>query len=226
MKKPGVKPQHKTSTVWSPALAYAVGLLASDGNLSPSGRHINLTSKDKEQIKNFQKCIGRAVTVSLKNSGHTEKKKYYHAQFGDITFYRWLEGIGLSPNKSKTLGTLEIPDEYFFDFLRGVWDGDGCIYAFWDKRWKSSYMYYIAFASSSINFLNWMQRRIIKSANVNGHITTGRRGAYQLKFAKKETKIIFEKMFPTSTVPHLKRKFAKAQKIFRIDEANSKKNSK
>ena len=55
--KPGPKPKNTVDTSWSPNLSYAVGLLASDGCLLGDGRHIDLTSKDKEQILNFQRKI-------------------------------------------------------------------------------------------------------------------------------------------------------------------------
>ena len=35
---------------WNHDFAYAIGLITTDGNLSPDGRHINLTSKDEEII--------------------------------------------------------------------------------------------------------------------------------------------------------------------------------
>lgn len=223
MGKRGPKPKHKTSTEWSPELAYTVGLITSDGNLSPSGRHINLTSKDKDQIDTFQKCIGRTVTVSMKTSTYTGRSDYYHAQFGDVAFYTWLMSIGLAPNKSRTLGNLEIPDKYFFDFLRGLWDGDGCIYAYFDHRWKSSYMYYISFVSASPKFIQWLQEEVERLCGASGHITIGGRNTKQLKYAKDDTNCLFKAMFYEKGLPHLPRKFAKAQKIFRIDQANNKK---
>jgi len=53
MGKRGVKPKGKVNIKWSPNFAYAIGLLVTDGNLSPDGYHLNLTSKDLEQIKNL-----------------------------------------------------------------------------------------------------------------------------------------------------------------------------
>ena len=40
----------KAKIVWNHNLAYAIGLLATDGNLSSDGRHMALVSKDIEQI--------------------------------------------------------------------------------------------------------------------------------------------------------------------------------
>lgn len=41
-----MKPKGKP-VKWSPKIAYAVGLITTDGSLSKDGRHIDLTSKDR-----------------------------------------------------------------------------------------------------------------------------------------------------------------------------------
>lgn len=108
MGKHGPKPKGRVSTEWSPRLAYVVGLLATDGNLSKDGRHIELTSKDRSQLETFIRCLGLSVKISEKTSGYTGNK-ITRVAFGDVLFYRWLVSIGLTPNKSKTLGPLKVP---------------------------------------------------------------------------------------------------------------------
>ncbi len=112
--------------VWTPNLAYVIGLIATDGNLSKDGRHIDFTSKDIEQIQNLIKILDLKTKIGIKSSG-TSNRKYYRTQFGNVKFYKFLLYIGLTPAKSKTLGKLKIPDKYFADFLRGHLDGDGSI---------------------------------------------------------------------------------------------------
>ena len=51
------KPKGKVKIEWSPDFAYAIGLITTDGNLSPDGRHVNFTSKDLELIKNFHRGL-------------------------------------------------------------------------------------------------------------------------------------------------------------------------
>ncbi len=216
MGKRGPKPLGRVNCKWSPALCYSIGLLATDGNLSGDGRHIDLTSKDKEQIGTFQNCLElHDIKIDRKASGYTKRKDYYRIQFSDSKFHGWLTGIGITPRKSKTIGQVKIPAKYFFDFLRGCFDGDGCIYSYWDPRWKSSYMFYTVFTSASIKFLEWLRQSIEKLAAIEGRITTGGRGTYQLRFAKAGTMALLNKMFYSANVPHLKRKYEKAQKIIR-----------
>ncbi len=52
-----MKRRSKVDTAWSPELAYVVGIIATDGNLSPDGRHINITSKDEEMVQTVKKLL-------------------------------------------------------------------------------------------------------------------------------------------------------------------------
>ncbi|MDE3089655.1 MAG: hypothetical protein KGJ80_09790, partial [Chloroflexota bacterium] len=69
----------------------------------------------------------------------------HRVQFGDVILYRWLLDIGLTPNKSKSIGVLDIPDEYFFNFLRGHLDGDGTIKTFPDPVYPNAQRLYVSF---------------------------------------------------------------------------------
>jgi hypothetical protein len=119
MKRIKTEAEIKQRIKWSPGLAYVVGLLTTDGSLSIDKRHIILISKDIQLLKTFRKILKLKNKITLKRSGYTGKKNCYHLQFGNVVFYHWLLGIGLTPNKSKTLSKLKVPDKYFFDFLRG-----------------------------------------------------------------------------------------------------------
>ena len=212
------KPKGKVDTTWRAELAYAVGLIAADGSLSRNGRHINFTSKDVSLIQTFQRCLGITdIKIGRKSRSKEKIKKYYQTQFGDVLFYSWLIDIGLTPNKSLTLSNLKIPEDYFFDFLRGVWDGDGTIVCTRDPRWKNSYAVSIGFASGSIDFLRWLQDTINSKLGTTGHIHKGVR-ARQLRYARKDTIRIVNAMYYNPDLPRLKRKFAKAQKILKMFE--------
>lgn len=216
-----MKSKRKNDILWSPNIAYAVGLITTDGNLSSSKRHIEFTSKDIQLIKTFKKCLDIKNKIGFK-IGSFSDKKYPRVQFGDIVFYNWLLKIGLTPHKSKTLGELKIPNKYFFDFLRGHFDGDGCCYSYWDKRWRSSFMFYITFVSASKKHINWLKRKIKILADVNGYLgKAGKDKIYQLRYAKRELKILISKMYYKKELPRLNRKFKKLQKILKMDNKKS-----
>ena len=91
---------------WSSNLAYVIGLIVTDGNLSKDGRHIELTSKDRDQIETFSRILNLENKIGHKKSGYNPSGVYYRIQFGNVKLYRFLIKIGLTPNKTKTIGIL------------------------------------------------------------------------------------------------------------------------
>ena len=218
MAKPGPKPKGKVKIEWSTNFAYAVGLLTADGCLSKDGRHIDMTSKDKVQIFLFRKCLGLTTKVSQKYSG--DGNLSYHTQFGDVLFYQFLESIGLTPAKSKTISSLLIPRKYFLDFLRGYFDGDGSSYSYYDSVYKKSYRFYISFTSASPKFFDWLRIEIDNSLNIKGYLAYNRNTPYiQLKFSKKEAVVLSKGMYYAKDIPCLRRKRLKIMQSMRVIEA-------
>lgn len=136
---------------WSANLAYAVGLVVTDGNLSKNSRHITLRSSDIE-------C------PSVK--GQYSRKICYRLQFGNVRFFQWLLKIGLFPEKTFILGRIAVPDDFFCDFLRGHLDGDGSVVTYTDTYnvFKNpAYVYprlVVRFISSSLGHMKWLRASI------------------------------------------------------------------
>lgn len=218
MVKPGPKLRPAADPAWTPELTYAVGLLATDGCLSPDGRHIDFTSADIQLIETLKFCLGIKTRICWKRGGFTGRL-CPRIQFGDVSLYRWLTLIGLTPKKSLTLGVLEVPDEYFFDFLRGSFDGDGSSHAYWDTRWHNSVSLYIAFTSGSYAHLSWIRETLKRLLRVEGPIQPNSR-VYALKFAKTASRRIYAAMYYQSDVPCLRRKREKLERQWAALEAS------
>ena len=191
-----MRPLKKVEIKWSPEFAYAIGLITTDGSLSIDRRHINFTSKDLELAELFKQCLNLGNKIGKKARAQERPKKYFQVQFGDVNLYKFLLGIGLMPNKTKVLAGLSIPNKYFFDFLRGHFDGDGTFYSYWDPRWKSSFMFYTVFVSASLRHVQWLREKIHALLRVKGHMTQdGRKITYHLKYAKAESRKILSRMY-------------------------------
>lgn len=219
MGKRGPKPKRR-EVIWSPELAYAIGLIATDGWMSGDGRHLAFVSKDIEQLKNLKKCLNLKVKIGIHKSGRkADISPCHRLQWGDVTLYNFLLNIGLMPNKSKMLGEIAVPDKFFFDFLRGSFDGDGSFYSYYDSRWKSSFMYYLSFTSASKAHIVWLRESLRKFIGVTGHTThVGREGqkVFNLRYAKKEAFKILQLTYPNSNVTCLSRKRLKIERALRI----------
>ncbi|MDP2593575.1 MAG: hypothetical protein Q8P52_02935 [bacterium] len=184
---------------------------------------MSLTTKDIDQAINFKNCLGINVKIGLKTRSSLKEKKYHNVQFGDVLFYQFLQSIGLTPAKSKTMGELKIPSEYFFDFLRGCLDGDGCFHSYWDPRWRSSYMFYLTFASASFKHLLWLQEEIQKITGAKGRISGRQKNVFfQLRYAKKGAVEIIKQMYYTQKVVCLSRKRIKIEKALLIEKKQQK----
>ena len=199
---------------WTPEIAYVVGLITTNGCLSNDGRHIIMRSSDIQQLKTFKKCLNLSNKISETKNDGWAKKPAYRVQFGNIILYKWLLSIGLMPNKTKRIGSLKIPNKYFFDFLRGVLDGDGYIAKFQDSVYPNSQRLYIKFSSASLKHLKWLQKRIKYLLNINGYIQKGTR-TYVLIYAKKESLVMLPFLYPKRKIPCLQRKYEIVEPILR-----------
>jgi hypothetical protein len=205
--------------VWTPPVAYAIGLIATDGNLSRDGRHISVVSKDLDQLKTLRRCLGLRVSVSEFESRHGHLAG--RVQWSDRAFYKVLLTIGLTPNKSLPLGRLAIPDEYYADFFRGCIYGDGSVLVSIDRHHTAKnerYVYrrlYVSLASASRTFVDWIQSTVQRLTSRRGVIEVqerkGRRPIWLLRYAKRESRHLLRWMYYAPDLSSLARKRAKAE---------------
>jgi len=150
---------------------YVVGFIAADGNLSSNQRHINITSKDIGHLEEIRRALHLGNKITRKARGRETERKYGAFQFGDVRFYKKLMALGLTPNKSLTLGALKVPGSYFNDFLRGVIDGDGNIHT-WMHPQNGGEQWELRISSAAPNFASWLYEEISTRFGVKGILIT------------------------------------------------------
>ncbi len=217
MAKRGPKPKGQAFIKWSPEFAYAIGLFTADGCVLSDGRHIDFTSKDYEQVARFVECLRLTAPITTKRAGRPDSKLYYRVQFSDVIFRSFLIGIGITPAKSKTITSVQVPEQYFRDFLRGYFDGDGSSSSYDDSLFPNSYRFYVSFMSASPTFVHWLQKKIQRTLSIKGHISRYSDADYlQLKYAKTESLVLVEYMYDGKRSLYLKRKYLKIQRTLSI----------
>ena len=196
-------------TTWTHELAYAIGLIASDGNLSTDGRHINLTSRDKEITEYARKIFAIDNKIGKKGRGGSSIKQYYVLQFGSIQFYNFLLKIGLTPAKSKTLRAVDVPETFFGDFMRGCFDGDGSIGEFAHPESNHLQLRLRIFSASS-DFLKWLLAEHRRLWHIDGGwiYTDKKKSVGSLCFGKKDSIEILRRIYQHKSQYYLKRKYA------------------
>lgn len=193
-------------------LWYTIGIISTDGNLSKDGRHIEITSKTKNLLSDIKKALRLNAKISKKSRGGSEAKVYPRLQFSDVTFYEFLLNVGLTPQKSLTLGKIKIDPHYFSHFLRGVIDGDGCICT-WRHRTNFHRQWSLRITSAAPAFIKWLKKEIERCFCVKGKLYSYRykdkkNDILILKFGKLATKIILENIYHKNDIS-LEKKYKK-----------------
>ena len=101
---------------------YWVGFLAADGNISSKGYSVSLHIKDLDHIEKFRAFVNPKLNVYYRFNAAGSKMGTII--FHDHNTWNYLNSIGITPNKSRTI-QLAIPLNW--NIVRGIFDGDGSI---------------------------------------------------------------------------------------------------
>jgi hypothetical protein len=201
---------------WTPELAWIVGLIATDGNLSRRGL-LSIASKDRDLLEVVKHHLGRTKGLVWVTGGYGT---CWRLQWGNRVLYAWLTDIGLTPAKSLTLKPLAVPDSVFRDFFRGCLDGDGSIVVYTDRYHAAKcprYIYerlYVTVVSASRPFLDWLLSTTRRLLGVRGSIRVSTpkpsNPVYAVRFAKRDSIRLLRWIYYRDDLPCLARKRAKA----------------
>lgn len=117
--------------------AYYLGLLYADGHISRSGFSIELQDKDVKVLEDFSKVIFGFVKLSIVKPSvitfgnrQISRRAHFKLSVCSVHIKKQLLKLGLFPKKSSThnFPTEEMVPKYLLrHFIRGYFDGDGCI---------------------------------------------------------------------------------------------------
>ena len=160
---------------WSHNMAYVLGLWFADGCIY-GGKMFDITLHNKD------KYILKKVAEELSYEGQLYDyvdRQAARINFSCVVIYNDIINLGGKENKSLDMDFPNIPKEYLSDFIRGYFDGDGCVMRLKGGRINS------AFTSRSKKFLDNLHQILKEEAGVEG-------GSYDpscvsLKFGKKDS---------------------------------------
>ena len=160
-------------------MAYILGFIVTDGCLveHKNGYNtLNITNKNRNILEEILHTMNSTHKISVKSRGREPDLKYSQIQIRDRIIYADLLKLGLTPRKSKTVRMPSVPYEFFGDFIRGCFDGDGSINVWQDPRWKHPWQTRTVFYSGSLAFLHDLQKRLYNEIDLTmGSIQRSRR---------------------------------------------------
>lgn len=176
---------------WSPDMAYVLGVIYADGCLVEhvNGYHgLNITSKDFSWLERLKTTLQAAHKIGAKRRAH-------QLQIRNQQLYENLLELGLTPRKSKTLQFPAIPAHVFPDFVRGYFDGDGCVTIWQEKRWRHSLQLRTSFTSGSRGFLEALRLALETQAGLKGGSLRFGSRAYCLQYMTGNSLRLYEFMY-------------------------------
>lgn len=196
---------------WTPEMAYVLGYFAADGTMfrNPRGSHyVGFCSTDIELIKNVKHLMGVTNNVETKQPAGN-RKRLYTLQIGSKRLFEQLLTLGFIPNKSLKLQMPAVPEKMFANFVRGYFDGDGCVnFGVFKRKSRSSSVATLStqFICGSKPFLVSLHKILKKLVSISGGAIHYHDGAHRLVYSTKGSRQLYRFMYPTTTVPCLKRK--------------------
>lgn len=212
-------------------MAYLLGYFYADGSMEDAsylrGKYIRVTSVDKSSIEKIRDWLGSEHTVVIRkpDSRYPKSKLRYLLRIGDATLYNDLTRLGLYPNKSLTIKFPTIPKRYLADFVRGYFDGDGCVHLY-KTRGKNGQQIVrklmIIFTSGSLDFVQGLCDALKTQLKLQKTLVNKGTGAYQLRYATHDSIKIFKFLYQKA-VPgiYLERKFEIFKYYFSIRDYNA-----
>ena len=170
--------------VQSPNMAYILGLLASDGSVAKkeNGVFIELKQEDGYLLELINKEVNN--TRPIKYYTTNTNKKLAKFQVWSSTWKKDLAIYNIVPVKTFILQPPTfLKSEYIKDFIRGYFDGDGCIYL-------KDHGGCVQFDGASLDMIKWIRTQLgnlygISTSDIVHYFTENNQSMYRLSYYRK-----------------------------------------
>lgn len=178
--------------------AYFLGLMFSDGSVSRNQFYIKL--KDEDILLKFKEELKCDYPILYREFPY----KSYTLQISSQTLCNSLIKLGCTPNKTKTIELPILETGLYKHFIRGFFDGDGCLQLN-DKKYKCRF----DLASASKVFLEQIRPLITNKAKSNGYLGKETKyNVWHLNYSGHQVQNILDWLYNDSNF-YLQRKYIK-----------------
>lgn len=210
-------------------MAYVLGFFTADGclTINPRGSHyIEFTNNDIDVLEKIREALQSKHKIGNKTKNKINQKNGYRLQVGNQEMFKDLKELGFMVRKSKIIQMPRVPYKFFPDFLRGYFDGDGCIsygkYKYKDRKSKKFHIL-IRFICYNKIFLEQLSIIIEKLIKTKGKTIFYHERAYSLAYSVTDSLKIINKMYKIKGI-WMDRKYNSCKKALKM--YNDIKNSK
>lgn len=190
---------------WSPEMAYVLGFFAADGSMlknSRGGHFIEFNITDEITLLQIRIAIGSNHRITKRPSRDPKWKDIYRIQIGSKVWFEDLTRLGFTQHKSNTLRFPKVPRKCLGDFIRGYFDGDGCVYfkqlKYADRKYKR-WVLLTLFTSGSRGFLEDLHT-VLRTFGVKGGSLRKKVRGFDLSFSHHDSLALYRLMYHTGKV--------------------------
>ncbi len=180
-------------------MAYVLGFFVADGIMIANSRgahFIEFHVTDRCVLEDVRRLLSSNHKIGVRVRD-ARWKTGYRLQIGSKQMFNDLTRLGFTSNKSNTLRMPNVPDTVFGDYVRGYFDGDGCVHF---KQYKVSarknpkWVFQVRFTSGSRSYLEALLVLFRRKGVQGGFIAQKNRG-YELCFAHYDGLAIYRLMY-------------------------------
>lgn len=184
--------------------AYWLGFLFADGTINEDNKmELSLKIDDLAHLQRFKNDLALTQKISFRTI--KLKDKMYDScriSFQSKEMGNSLKQLGCIPNKTFDLNFPDIPRFLHRHFIRGYFDGDGCI---WSTKRRPEHSY-ASFSSGCIKFLDELYEILFNELEINIQRIDSKT-CYELRIVKQsDVKKFLDYIYNDSTI-YLQRKY-------------------
>lgn len=209
---------------WSTQMAYILGFLYADGHLENShhirGKYVRVINTDRDRIEIIKQTLQSKHPIQMRDKIGNNKQAFL-LRIGSQKLYNRLHQLGITPRKSLTMKFPAVPKKYLSAFVRGYFDGDGCVHL---ERYSTNgdsrpaKRMRTIFTSGSKQFLIVLSQLLFKNAHIDKYLlhNHNKKGSFQLRLSTGSSVRLFTYMY-RDVMPelYLKRKYAIFTRYFK-----------
>lgn len=203
--------------------AYWLGFIAADGCVYQTGSgssvlSFNLNVKDKRHLEKFLQAVESTANIKIiKGTGFGEGTEIASLQINSNKIVKDLNNLGIVQKKSLILERPNIDEEFYSDWIRGYFDGDGSI------------TIELPNGNSQINFLGTKEvltfiQEVLRPEKINKlQLNDLNKNSFSLTYGGKQLILQLLNKFYKNPIIYLDRKYEKVLKVYsRFEEQSSK----
>lgn len=186
-------------------MAYVLGFFAADGYITLNnrgGEFWSIQITDKKLLESIKKVIDAEHKIGIRLPRKINESILYRLQIGSKEMCNDLRKLGFPEKKTKNLAIPNIPDQYFSDFTRGYFDGDGNVWMGYIHKDRNKKIYNLTiqtvFTSCSFDFLKQFHLKLNDQGLKGGSLQQSRtsQGNYsRLKFSVEDSLKLYDFMY-------------------------------